>query len=237
MRDLVFIPIKLIKDAEEGGWLRSLGYFVRMKSLYKNNTYYNYSLRGLAEKLECSPACLSHHVKVLKSKNLIYQHDKNITFCGLKKLQKLYDTNNIGIPVDTKNQYDILRCQIIRFNLSSQQYRIRKSGIQISNLLNVPLTRIEKTQSSYTGLSAKGIGALFYLTGATGSRIRKKLNDLGYLFCKRVYSVLYDNKTYSDFINLKRSCIIPVYSRYVDGAIIVERRMYMEYIERNNRVG
>lgn len=234
MRDLVFIPIKLIKDAEEGGYLRSLGYFVRMKSLYKNSVHYNYSLRSLADKLECSPACLSHHIKVLKSKNLIYQHANNLTFLGLNKLQKLHGVNNIGIPVDPKNQYDVLRCQIIRFNLSSQQYRIRKSGIQKSNLLNVPLTKTEKAQSSYTGLSAKGIGALFYLTGATGSRIRKKLNNLGYLFCKRVYSVLYDNKTHTDYINLKREAIIPIYSRYVDGAIIVERRMYMKYIERGN---
>ena len=67
MRSVVFLPIQLIKDADNEYWLRSLAYFVRLKSLYKNNTHYGFTLRSLAERIGCSPACLSFHLKILES--------------------------------------------------------------------------------------------------------------------------------------------------------------------------
>lgn len=233
MRDLVFIPVELIKRAEQFSWLRSLGYFVRMKRLYKNNTHYNYSLRSLAEKLKCSPACLSVHIKVLTHQGLIEFHAGNVTFLGLKRLQAKFKSNNVGVPaVNHKNQLDFLRAQIIRFNLSAQSYNIKKSGIQLRKAKKaVPFTRTEKTNSCYPGLSAQGVGYLFGLSTASGSRVRKKLEIFGLLSSKRVYSILLRGINTVDYINMKRGGQIPIYSFLKEGRVLVERRPHMEYIK------
>lgn len=236
MRNLVFMPVLLIKKAETDNWLRSLAYFTRLKSLYKNNTHYNFSLRSLSVKLKCSPACLSHHLKVLEEKQLIRYTGGNITFLGLRKLQSLYKLVNIGVPVDHKNQLDILRGQIIRFNLTAQAHRIKKSEIQIRKKGFIPLTRDEKTNSSYVGLSAYGIASLFCMSKASGSRIRKKLNILGQVRSKRVFSVFLRGVGIKDYTILKRNSDIPPFSFFRDGKIIIERRNKMEYIGNKGNV-
>lgn len=230
MRDLVFLPINLIKEAEQDGWLRSLAYFVRCKSLYQNNTHYNFSLRTLGERIKCSPACLSAHLKVLEGKGLITYHSGNITFSGLRKMQSRYSLKNVGVPVDFKNQHDILRGQIIRFNLSAQSYNIRKSGIQLWRKGFVPITKDEKANSSYTGLSAKRIGSLFNRSAGSGSRIRKKLKDLTQFSVTPVYSVLFDKTSLIDFKNMRKQFTIPPYSFYREGRILIQRRSCMEYV-------
>lgn len=229
MRDLVYLPIGLIKVSDAEYWERSLAYFVKLKSLYRNNTHYNFSLRSLGEKIKCSPACLSHHLKILEQKGLIKFHSKNITFIGLKKLSGIYGINNIAVPVDFKNQLDLLRAQIIRFNLTAQTHRIKKSGIQQRKKGFVPLTRFEKMNSSYVGLSAKGIGNLFGLSQASGSRIRKKLSDMGLISVNRMYSVLLKGIDKRDFNQLRNGFDIPYYSFIRDGKVLIERRPLMEY--------
>ncbi|MES2382356.1 MAG: hypothetical protein V4538_15020 [Bacteroidota bacterium] len=223
----------MIKEASNDGWLKSVSYFVRMKSLYRNNTFYNYSLRRLGEVVKCSPACLAAHLKILEAKGLISFHNGNITFAGLGKLQSMYGIKNIGVPVDInnnfKNQYDILRGQIIRFNLASQQHRINKSELQHCRDKYVPNTKNEKMNSSYVGLSANGIGNLFSLSMATGSRIRGKLKNLNQISVKRRFSKLLWVNSYNDFINLKRIGVIPIYSLFNNGLVVKEVRPEMQY--------
>jgi len=210
-----------------------MSYFIRMKSLYRNNTYYGFSLRGLGEKIKCSPACLSAHLKVLEAKGLISYHSGNITFAGLGKQQSIYGKKNVGVPVDKKanfkNQYDILRGQIIRFNLASQQHKIDTSETQYCREKYVPNTKSEKMNSSYVGLSAKGIGNLFSLSMATGSRIRGKLKNLNQISVKRRFLKLLWVNSYNDFINLKRIGAIPYYSLFDNGLVIKEVRPEMQY--------
>jgi DNA-binding Lrp family transcriptional regulator len=230
MRDIVFLPIELVKQAEKGDWLRSLAYFVRMKSLYKNNTHYNFTLRSLAEKIKCSPAALSKHLKDLEAKGLIEHHSGNLTFLGLNRLKKKFKCNNIGVPVDFKNQLTILRGQIIRFNLSAQKYNIRKSGIQIRTKGFIPITKTEKAKSSYVGLSAVGVGNLFCLSKSTGSRLRSKLTELNLISVKRVFSVLAQNVSLSTFREMRRHYGIPAYAFLRDGKVLAEKRNSMDYI-------
>lgn len=230
MRDTVFLPINLIKEAEQQGWLRSLAYFVRCKSLYQNNTHYNYSLRTLGERIKCSPACLSVHLKVLSDKGLISYHSGNITFSGLRKMQSTYGLKNVGVPVDFKNQHDILRGQIIRFNLSAQSHNISKTDLQNWKGGFVPFTKVEKGNSCYVGLSAKGVGNLFALSAGSGSRIRCKLKKINHLSVKPVYSVLFDNISLINFRNMRNEFIIPAYSFLKEGRVLVQRRPCMEYI-------
>jgi hypothetical protein len=231
MRDKVYLPIDLIKAADNEYWMRSLAYFVRLKSLYKNNTHYRFSLRSLAEKAKCSPACLSFHLKVLEEKGLVSRHAGNITFAGLWKMQKQHRYRNIAVPVNFKNQYDILRGQIIRFNLSSQEYNIKKSGIQLrKRKQGVPFSKTEMTQSSYPGLSAAGIGNLFGLSTMSGSRVRQKLENLGHISCQRVYSILFKGISEKDYRFMKWGGNIPLYSFWKDGRVLVERRPEMKYL-------
>lgn len=230
MRRIVFLPIELIKTADNFYWLRSLAYFVRLKSLYKNNTHYGFTLRSLAERIGCSPACLSFHLKILEAKGLIRKHGQNITFIGLDKLRSLFKYNVIGVPVNEKHQYDILRGQLIRFNLSAQKHKLKKSGTQMRTKGFIPLTRIEKTNSSYVGLSAAGVGNVLGLSQKSGSRIREKLNMLGQFRCKRVYSVYMRNIGLRDFTIMRREGDIPPYAFYREGKVIVERRMRMEWV-------
>lgn len=230
MRSVVFLPIELIKTADNDYWLRSLAYFIRLKSLYKNNTHYGFTLRSLAARVGCSPACLSFHLKVLKEKGLVRYHEGNITFLGMNKLRSLFKYNVIGVPVNEKHQHDILRGQLIRFNLSAQKHRIKKSGTQMRTKGFIPLTRDEKANSSYIGLSAAGVGNVLGLSPESGSRIRKKLNLLGQFRCQRVFSVYMRNIGLKDFTIMRREGDIPAYSFYREGKIIVERRMRMEWV-------
>lgn len=229
MRDLVFLPVNLIKLAEQESWSRSLSYFIKMKALYQNNTHYNYSLRTLSDKIKCSPACLSYHIKLLQKKNLIVFNHGNVTFLGLKKLSFIYGDRSIGVPVDFKNQLDLLRSQLVRFNLASQRYNIKKSEIKMLQGNTVPFSKKEKTKSCYTGLSAVGFGKIINLSKSSGSRIRKKLCDLGVLIVDRVFSVLFDGIDKSTYINLRNTFQIPNYSLFKNGRILVQRRCAIQY--------
>lgn len=230
MRKVVFLPVALIKEANNEGWLRSLAYFVRLKSLYKNNTHYNFSLRSLAKKAQCCPVTLSVHLKELEKHGLIRRHGGNMTFSGLQKLRDKYKPATIGVKVDFKNQYDIVRGQIVRFNLSAQEYNIKKSGSQIQHCAYVLNTKKEKASSSYVGLSALGVGNLFGLTGASGSRIRKKLKLLGQIEAKKVFCILLRNISEKQYQDMKWIGSIPIYSKYKEGNVVVERRNRISYI-------
>jgi biotin operon repressor len=236
LRSVVFLPVKLIKQANSEEWLRSLAYFVRMKSLYVNNTHYGYNLRGLAKKLNCSPACLSHHIKQLRHRGLVADHSGNMTFRGLKKISALYGGKNIGVPVDQKNQLTLLRCQIIRFNLATQEHNIRKAGVQKCPGPIVPNDFSERFYSCYAGLSAPGFGKVLGVSAAHGSALRAEMIKLGVLSAQRRYSIYFASGgapsggvLRTALIQGKRQGELPMYAFIKDGSILVERRMKLEY--------
>src|SRR5882762_644407 len=241
LRNLVFIPVKLIKKANEEGWLRSLAYFIRMKSLYVNNTHYGFNLRGLGKILNCSPACLSHHLKILRSRELVGDHSGNITFKGLRKISLLYGGKNIGVPVDPINQLDLLRAQLIRFNLSGQEYNIKRSGVQKCPAAETPNTFSERAYSCYAGLSAHGFGKVLKLSPAQGAALRAKMIRLGILSFIRRYSIYFafgDPSGEAPSGGVLRTALrqgkiqglIPSYAFIKDGRVLAERRMELEYM-------
>lgn len=242
LRSTVFLPIKLIKQANTEGWFRSLAYFVRMKSLYVNNTHYNYNLRNLSKKLNCSPACLSHHIKQLRHRGLVADHSGNMTFKGFNRLGKLWGHKAVGVPVDHDHQLDLLRAQIIRFNLQQQEYNIKKSGVQQCPRGPISYTFSEKANSCYTGLSVHGFGKAIGLSPSQGGAIRAKMIQLGILSATRRYSFyggasggpsgegLPDGVLRTALIHLKIQGLMPSYAFVKDGSIWVERRMELEYL-------
>lgn len=237
LRNLVFLPIKLIKQANQEGWFRSLAYFVRMKSLYVNNTHYNYNLRSLAKRLNCSPACLSHHLKELKSRGLVGDHSGNMTFKGYRKLGQIWGIKSIGVPVNHNNQLDLLRAQIIRFNLQQQEYNIKRSGVQLCQRNNVPNTFDERMNSCYAGLSAYGVGRILKVSRAQGAAIRSKLIQLRVLAFQRRFCRLFASGGPSGggpadgFLNtMKRQGLVPTYSYIYKGYVIYQKRMELKYM-------
>lgn len=236
LRSVVFLPVKLIKQAHSEDWLRSLAYFVRMKSLYVNNTHYGFNLRGLAKKLNCSPACLSHHLKALRSRGLVADHSGNLTFSGLKKISAIYGGKNIGVPVDHKNQFVLIRSQLIRFNLATQEYNIRKTGVQKCPRLQTPNDFSERFYSCYTGLSAAGFGKVLGLSASQGTALRAYMIKLGIISAQRRYSVLGTSGEAPSggvlrtaLIQMKRQGLMPSYAFLKDGKIWQERRMELAY--------
>jgi DNA-binding Lrp family transcriptional regulator len=233
LRDIVFIPIKLIKSAHDQDWLRSLAYFVRLKSLYVNNTHYNFNLRGLAKKLGCSPASLSRHLKELRNRGLVVDHSGNLCFRGLRKLSVIAEGGkNIGVPVDHKNQLDCLRAQLIRFNLSQQEYNIRKFGVQKCPRRDTPFNFSERTSSCYAGLSAEGVGKVLGLSPAQGAAIRSKLIQIGLLSFHRRFSVLFASGGPCGGLllrKMKRQGLVPYYAKIREDKVTVERRMELRY--------
>lgn len=236
LRNTVFVPIKLIKQANEENWSRSLAYFIRMKALYVNNTHYCFNLRSLSKKLGCSIGCLSHHLRELRIRKLVVDHAGNLTFKGYKKLQADWGYKCIGVPVDPKNQLDVLRAQIIRFNLQQQAYNIKKSGIQLCPGYLEPDTLFERADSCYAGLSARGFGRLLKLSPAQGAAIRAKLIHIGLLSSERRFALLiasggpFAGGGPADGLReMKRQGLMPMYAFLRDGNIIAERRMQLEY--------
>lgn len=231
----MFLPVKMIKTAEDNGWSRSLAYFIKLKSLHKTNTHYNYSLRSLSKMIDCSPACLSFHLKELNKQGVVSYTANNITFSGLKKLQTTYGSKNVGVPVNHQYQLDILRGQIIRFNLSAQAYNIKKSEPQISQ----PALRRKnyyapakqgKTKDSYTGLSTTGTGNLFGMSMATGSRLLSRLESLKIMWKKPKFRLLYYNRDKREYELLKREGIIPQYSCYIGTNILIRTFPELKYV-------
>jgi hypothetical protein len=240
LRDTVFIPVKLIKEANEQNWLRELAYFVRMKSLYVNNTHYGYNLRSLGERLNCTPSCLSHYIKHLKHRDLIVQHSGNMTFRGWKKLRSMYGDKFIGVPVDHENQLNLLRAQIIRFNLSSQNYHIKRTGVQKCQPSETPDIISERFNSCYTGLSAHGFGRVLGVSKSQGALIRKNLVASGILLAVRRYGFFVPSggpfggtpsagALRAALIQMKTAGTAPPYAFVKNGHIMVERRMELEY--------
>ena len=240
LRSVVFIPIGLIKQANEQNLLRELAYFVRMKSLYVNNTHYGYSLRSLGERLNCTPACLSHYIKNLKYRGLTVEHSGNMTFIGWRKLRSMYGDKFIGVPVDHENQLNLLRAQLIRFNLSSQKYHIKRTGVQKCQPTETPDIISERFNSCYAGLSAKGFGRVLRVSKSQGALIRKNLIASGVLLAVRRYGVLIRSAgTFcgtppagvlrTALIQMKTAGTAPPYAFVKYGRIMVERRMELEY--------
>lgn len=234
VRDIVFLPIDLIYKAHNEGWTRSLGYFVRLKSLYKNSVHYKFTLNSLAKRVKCSPATLKQHLDVLSQFDLFECRDGNICFKGRERLKKQFGNKLMAVKVHQKKQTNLLRALIIRFKLAQQQYKIEKSGMHIRKKGAFVLWKFSEMalRSNYTGLSNESIGSLYGLSKASGSRIKKGLKEMNLLDVERVYAIFDRSRLYSksEYEMLRITGSIPYHSSFRNGYILIEVRSSIKYI-------
>jgi DNA-binding Lrp family transcriptional regulator len=230
-RKYVNIPVKLIESANNEGWLRSLGYFVRLKAAFKKPTFYNFSLRKASEAIKCSPATLAHHLRVLEAEGLVRYHSGNLTCMGKKDLKKKFGSRKVErVVVSKENGFDLLRSIVIKINLTRQAYQSRRNAGRISTPSFAPKVAKNSSVKDYVGLSCKKIGYLLNLGKSSGLRIRRKLENFGVVRSERVVVELFRGLTYSDYLELKRNYVIPYYSYYKRGSIYQPLHNRIEYI-------
>jgi len=212
--------IGLIQEASEGGWLRSLAYFCRMKLYYYNNVMYNYSLRKLARLLGCSPGCLRSHLTILEREGLVKYEGNNIRFVGFQKLQeysirKQRTTKEIYL-VNSGDFVSELRAVLLRTKLLEEDYQIRRSE---SRIRNVFVKSGKEMIARPIGISNLGFGKLLGMSQSTGLRVIKKLKQLGILDYQRLIQVLYRNVPFKEFLLMRNLGFIPQYAKYSDGVV------------------
>lgn len=126
----VWVPISLIEDSVLMNYHTSISYLIRLKSLYKNNTFYNFSLRSVAKKIGVSHTALAYHLRVLESKHLVRFHCGNLTIVGINKLKEYYRGRTVSVKVEenTSDQITSLRATLVIKNIKNQEYIIRKKS-------------------------------------------------------------------------------------------------------------
>jgi hypothetical protein len=227
----VNIPVKLIESANNEGWLRSLGYFVRLKAAFKKPTFYNFSLRKASEAIKCSPATLAHHLRVLEAEGLIRYHSGNLTCMGKKELKKRFGCKKVErVAVSKENGFDFLRAVIININLRRQAFQSRRNEGRTTTPSFVPRSAKISYFRDYVGLSCYKIGKLISLSQSSGFRIKRKLEKIGVIKSERREVTLFYGVSLSEYYNLKRNFMIPSYSFYREGHIVQPLHCRIEYL-------
>jgi hypothetical protein len=79
--------LKLIDKAINEGWLKQLAFYHLLKFRFNNSCLYNYRSRmdELAKMFDICPKTLYSYFKVLRSKNLIFDHSNNLVLTSIGK--------------------------------------------------------------------------------------------------------------------------------------------------------
>jgi hypothetical protein len=219
-RKYLNVPFILIEQANNEGWLRSLAYYVRLKSVFRKSTYYRFSLRKVSQLIHCSPACLLHHLRVLEKEGLIWYHAGNLTCIGKRALAKKVECKRtVLVPINHKTQFDLLRSVVLKINLTRQAFRSRENAVKFVAPSFLPRYAKNNSLKDYVGLSCKSLGRLLSRSKATGCRVRKKLEKIGVIRSERVNAILFDGVSFAHFLHLKEERLIPTYAFYKNRVI------------------
>jgi len=195
---LCWLPSKLIQAAFDEGWENSLAYLILLKKVYNKPIFYSYSLRKVSAKINCSPACLSHHIAILKQKGCLTITDGHLRLTGAKNLLKAHSSFLVAVKY-ANNKQDLitnLRYTQIKRELHRQirTITIKNEIIQMhkGKKLDYPQTkRLLKLQkrlypsisesdlNNSLCLSNQKFGNIVNRSKSTGIRIQKKLNHAG----------------------------------------------------------
>ena len=241
-RSRVYLPVKLINSANEGSWLLTLAYFVRLKALYKNCTIYDFTGRKAAELIKCSPTTLNFHIKILEELGLARRHHSNMTFIGFDKLKEWSGGGNqtAAVEVDNNNQLNLLRLPILNTSLRQQDYNRKKHGIKLREVtegMNILPDLSNESVSSYSGCSCIRVGLMFpgkcrngRMSKESGGRIVRKLASLGKIKVTKIFAIFISDISIIDYKHLKAINQAPAHSFYYRGAILIPKRTAITYL-------
>jgi len=239
VRDKIYIPYKLVDAAVGSTWERAFAYWLRMKSLHRNNTHYNFTLTSLSKKIGCSKDTLAKILPALISNGLVRMHSKNITFTGFKKICSQYKGRIIPVEINydrkISKQLSIIRGEAYRTNLSQQERNIKKAGNtkRQRNVATLPGENLYGTGTGrYAGLSGKGLGRLIGKSPSTGNRTKISLKVMGKVEVTPMYSIMARNVPYFTFQMMKARGELAEHVRFKKGVVFVRKRDKIEFIDK-----
>lgn len=181
--------------------MRTLAYFIKLRSVHSNGIFYKYSIRKLSNTLNCSPACLSHHLKIMSKNGLISLNNGNLKCIGRDAMFKLYKsaTFPVKLSADRKNQLTLLKSTLLirKLKLENKAIEAKKAIIKMHKskftkhgdakvllmlerkFIKQSGNAVEISLSNNLMLSNNSIGKLINRSKSTGLRLQKELNRLG----------------------------------------------------------
>lgn len=238
MRDKIYIPYNLIEKAINEGWERPLAYWCRMKSLYKNNTHYNYSLKSLSKRLRCNHESLRKQLPALEIANIFHHHSGNVTFSGWAHLREMFGERVVPVAISRKKsiseQITILRGEIYRDNTAKQEYKMQKSRVIKcqTNIFCQPGENARgRASATYIGLSGKSLGRMVGKSQSTGNRAKLTLQRMGKLKATPMYAVVARNVPLDVFLRMKANGDIWAAAKWSNGDVLRRHRDKIEFLD------
>lgn len=207
----VWLPVGLVRTANEKGWLNSISYFTQIRGLHKKGVIYNFTLRSLSRAINCSPSTLSKHLEIMATNGLISYNNGNLLCTGRAKLLLLFPGAECAIRVINKiaDQKTLVKFILIKNKLNTQ-YKITKLKKDIIKIhhskrsdpkgtkkllkaqqkLKLTNTQLETSINDDFILSNRNIGATFNQSQSTGLRLQKKFNKLKLIRSQRNFKIV-----------------------------------------------
>lgn len=213
------LPLNMIIEANDNGWLDTLTYFVWLK---KKNVIYNYTARSAAKIFNIHPSTLIKHVEKMKSLGLVFMSGGNLCTIGVNRLYVKYGKPLVKVKYTTtskSNQQYYIKFFLLKHNLKTQDYVYSKKSKLIKIQGGAYTTKAEyyallnqkkplnlgRMQDRYT-LSNKSLGELYGRSQCTGLRLQKKFRELNLIKTSSKYKLLETQVSELEFNIYYKNC-------------------------------
>lgn len=244
------LPFQLVEDSINKGYVKTLVYYVWMKSRKVSPVYKDFSCRSLAKELGVSATTLTKHIPIMEKLGLIRFENGHLICTGTNywlKKNKISYKSLVPVKIDLKNksyQLNYLRYVVIHRNFSYQAKAIDqklavlklsradvnldskdvKSLMRLRKRLEakIPLrTKLVDTLRTNLTMSNNKFGKLTGLSKQGGQKLQKQLQDLGMFESEAVYTAT----KISDFTpSMLCRLDLPAYYRLSPNGTIVRQR-------------
>jgi DNA-binding transcriptional regulator YhcF (GntR family) len=170
--------IKLIETAVSEKWIRQLAFYHLMKFHFNNSCIYNYRsrMKELADNFHISEKTLYNYLKVLRSKELIYDHANNLKLISIRQLKSWKKTLiDIDLNHDLWDVTCLLYAKLIEKRIKQQAFRESVRRFGRGDRYKDRLSEIPFQPS----ISYRSIAKLLDISKNQAVKVVKNLNRLG----------------------------------------------------------
>lgn len=201
------LPFQLVEDSINKGYVKTLVYYVWMKSRKVSPVYKDFSCRSLAKELGVSATTITKHIPVMEKLGLIRFENGHLICTGTNywlKKNKISYKSLVPVKIDLKNksyQLNYLRYVVIHRNFSYQAKAIeQKQAVLKLSMGNVNLdhkaakslmrlrkkveaklplrTKLAQVLRPHLMMSNRKFGVLVGINKQGGQKLQKQLRDL-----------------------------------------------------------